>query len=51
MKRRLGLISVPNWTEEEEKYLIEHGVEEASLKFNKSINSCKIKLSRLRKKK
>ena len=50
MKRKIGCISVNNWTIEQEKYLIENGAKSTSLLTNKSLNSCRIKLSRLTKK-
>jgi hypothetical protein len=49
MKRKLGLLTVPNWNKEQEKFLVENGCEATALLTNKSINSCRIKLCRLRK--
>ena len=49
MKRKLGYYSVPNWNKEQEFFLLNNGCEATAVLTNKSINSCRIKLCRLRK--
>ena len=49
MKRKLGLLTYPNWTKKQEKYLLENGCEATATLTNKTLNSCRIKLCRLRK--
>jgi hypothetical protein len=49
MKRRLGYISIPNWTKKQEAYLLKYGCKATSLLTNKTLNSCRVKLSRLLK--
>lgn len=50
MKRKLDYLTVPNWDKEQEEYLLKNGCEATALLTNKSLNSCRIKLCRLRKK-
>lgn len=47
MKAKLRLITEPNWTDEEIKILMDEGPEQASFKTNRTLNSCRIKKSRL----
>jgi hypothetical protein len=52
MKRRLGYLSNPNWTKKDIAILLKNGAKKASkILTNKTLNSCKIKLMRLHKKK
>jgi len=50
MKRKLNLITIPNWTKDEENYLLKKGYKETSLLTKKSLISCRTKMSRLIKK-
>lgn len=50
MKRKLGYLSVPNWNKEQEEYLLNNGCQATAILTNKSINSCRTKLYRLREK-
>ena len=50
MKRKLGFLSIPNWNKEQEEFLLKNGCKATAILTNKTLNSCRIKLYRLRKK-